>query len=331
MSTTKTGTVMVTGGAGYVGSHVLRALRASGEDVVAVDTLELGNRQMVLDSPLEVVDVGDAAAIADVCDRYNVDAVVHCAAYKNVGESMHSPAKYWHNSVGATATLLDVLRQRGIGNVVFSSSCSVYGTPQVIPVTESSPIGPESVYAETKAMVERVLQWHDVVFGGRYVSLRYFNAAGASADGRIGEDWRYSLNLIPVVMKAALGVISSVDIFGDDYPTADGTCIRDYIHVEDLADAHVRAIHYLRDGGPSVALNVGTGTGSSVLDVIAMTAEISGRDVPHRVVPRRLGDPVSVYADPTKVRATLGWNPVHGLRSIISTAWNWHSAQQPAT
>jgi UDP-glucose-4-epimerase GalE len=201
----------------------------------------------------------------------------------------------------------------------------VNGTPEVIPVSEQAPISPESVYAESKAMVERILHWYDVTDDMRSVSLRYFNAAGASEDGQFGEVWDRSINLIPVVMKATLGYGPSISVFGRDYPTPDGTCIRDYIHVDDLADAHVKALDYLADGGQTISLNVGTGVGSSVLDVIRATERLTGRTVPHEMADRRAGDPVATYADPTLIRETLGWSSEKTLDDIIATAWQWHS------
>ncbi|MUH51825.1 MAG: UDP-glucose 4-epimerase GalE, partial [Actinobacteria bacterium] len=242
-----------------------------------------------------------------------------------VGESMRSPAKYWRNNVEGSARLIDAVLGAGVSQFVFSSSCSVYGTPATVPVNESAPIGPESVYAETKAMTERILHWYGATSGLRTVSLRYFNAAGASLDNAIGEDWTHSANLIPVVMKAALGLAPAVEVFGTDYPTPDGTAIRDYIHVEDLANAHVLSLDYLAGGGTSTALNVGTGVGSSVLEVVRATERVSGRTVPAVMSPRREGDPISVFADAELVRRTLAWSPVHSLDDIIRTAWRWHS------
>jgi UDP-glucose-4-epimerase GalE len=318
-------TVLVTGGAGYIGAHTLRALRAAGHAVVALDTLEYGASEAVLDAPLVIGDIADESLVASVCREHRVTGIIHFAAYKNVGESMREPHEYWRNNVVGTSALVSAAASEGVRAVVFSSSCSVYGTPATVPVGEDAPIHPESVYADTKATTERVLHWYGVTHGVRSVSLRYFNAAGASLDNVIGEDWSMSLNLVPVVMKATLGRRGTVEVFGDDYPTPDGTCIRDYIHVDDLADAHVKAIDYLAAGGDTVALNVGTGTGSSVFEVIRATEAISGREVPYRVVGRRLGDPVAVYADPTRVKATLGWAPRHGLDTIVETAWRWHS------
>jgi UDP-glucose-4-epimerase GalE len=218
------------------------------------------------------------------------------------------------------------LRTSGVDRIVFSSSCSVYGTPKTVPVDEGAPIHPESVYAETKAMMERVLHWYGEVHGLRSVSLRYFNAAGASSDGAIGEDWTLTLNLVPMVMKATLGHRPPVQVFGSDYPTPDGTCVRDYIHVEDLADAHLKALRYLERGGASTALNVGTGVGSSVMEVIRLTEQVAGREVPMEVVSRRAGDPVEVFADRQRVTEVLGWEPRLGLREIVESAWRWHAS-----
>jgi UDP-glucose-4-epimerase GalE len=238
---------------------------------------------------------------------------------------MEHPDRYWLNNVAGSVDLVEGALAAGVKEIVFSSSCSVNGTPTTMPVTEDAPISPESVYAETKAMVERILGWYGITHGVRAASLRYFNAAGASTDGVIGEDWTHSQNLIPLVMKATLGKRPPVRVFGSDYPTADGTCVRDYIHIEDLADAHVRALRYLRDGGDTVSLNVGSGVGSSVLDIIHATERISGQVVPYEVGPRRAGDPVVTYADPTKVHTTLGWSATRSLDEIIESAWRWHS------
>ena len=320
-------TVLVTGGAGYIGSHTVRALREGGHDVVVLDSLELGRADAVIDAPLVVGDIADRDLVSTTCREYGVTQLVHFAAYKSVGESMHSPTKYWRNNVAGTVELLDTCLANGVDQVVFSSSCSVYGTPAEVPVNESAPLAPESVYAETKASVERILRWYGVTSGLRSVSLRYFNAAGASVDGRIGEDWTFSINLVPLAMKAILLDDHRLSVFGDDYDTPDGTCIRDYIHVVDLADAHVRALDYLARGGTTVEVNVGTGVGSSVLDVIRTTERISGRAVPYDIVDRRPGDPVSTYADPSIASETLGWSARHGLDDIIESAWNWHRSQ----
>ena len=317
--------ILVTGGAGYIGSHTVRRLTKEGREVVVLDSMEFGHREAVVEAELVVGDIADNDLVVDLCDRRGITQVIHFAAYKNVGESMSNPQRYWINNVAGTAKLAEALSAAGVEQIVFSSSCSVYGTPAVAPVTEAAPIQPESVYAESKAMTERILRWYEQTHGLRSVSLRYFNAAGASADSRIGEDWAESLNLVPVAMKATLGRRRPLQVFGNDYPTPDGTCIRDYIHVDDLADAHAKALDYLDGGGRSTALNVGTGTGSSVMEVIETTARVSGREVPHEIVARRAGDPVAVYADPSLIHETLGWEATMGLEEIIASAWAWHS------
>ena len=323
----ESGTILVTGGAGYIGSHTVRALRSAGREVVVLDSLELGDPDAVLDAPLVVGDIADQALVGSVLREYAVTDVVHFAAYKSVGESMESPGKYWRNNVAGTIELLEACRDGGVDRFVFSSSCSVYGTPEVVPVTESAAIRPESVYAETKATVERMLRWYEVTSGVRSVSLRYFNAAGASADGRIGEDWNHSINLIPLAMKAVLLDDHRLRVFGADYDTPDGTCVRDYIHVEDLAVAHVKALDHLMVGGATVEVNVGTGVGSSVFDVIRATERVCGRSVPHDVVGRRPGDPVTTFADPTTAGEVLGWASTRGLDEIVRTAYAWHLSQ----
>ena len=323
-------TVLVTGGAGYIGSHTVRALRAADRDVVVLDSLELGDANAVIDAPLVVGNITDDELVRSICADYGVTQVVHFAAYKSVGESMDDPAKYWRNNVAGSVELVESCLAAGVRDIVFSSSCSVYGTPAVVPVAETESIDPESVYAETKAMIEKVLRWYGTTAGLRSVSLRYFNAAGASFDGRIGEDWTFSINLVPVVMKAVLLGDRKVKVFGDDYDTPDGTCIRDYIHVDDLADAHVKALAYLAEGGKSLEVNVGTGVGSSVLDVINAVEKVSGKSVPYEMVERRVGDPVSTFAAPELAMQTLGWSAKYDLDTIVRSAYAWHRSQVEA-
>ncbi len=326
-------TVLVTGGAGYIGSHTVRALRAAGRDVVVLDNLELGRADAVVDAPLVVGDIRDEELVEQLCRDHGVTSVVHFAAYKNVGESMREPGKYLHNNVDGTVHLLDAILRAGVDSVVFSSSCSVYGTPAVVPVDETAPIAPESVYADTKATMERILGWYDQTNELRSVSLRYFNAAGAATDGLIGEDWTYSLNLVPVAIRALLREgapgIDPLVVYGNDYPTPDGTCIRDYIHVEDLADAHVRALDHLDGGGATTAVNVGTGVGSSVIEVLDAIEAVAGRPVPHSFGPRREGDPVEVFAAPARAAEVLGWQARAGLTEVVDTAYRWHLSQLP--
>ncbi|MBI2709913.1 MAG: UDP-glucose 4-epimerase GalE [Actinobacteria bacterium] len=318
-------TVLVTGGAGYIGSHTVRLLRDLGRDVVVLDNLEFGHEAALLGATLVRGDVADADLVCRIVAEHGVDAAIHFAAYKAAGESMEVPERYFANNVASTNLLLDALHRSGVRRFVFSSSCSVYGTPALLPVDEEHPLAPESPYAESKRMVEQQLRWYDVCHDVRSVSLRYFNAAGASADGRIGEDWTMTLNLVPIVMKAALGRLPEVQIFGTDYDTPDGTAIRDYVHVEDLADAHLRALELLESGAGSAIVNLGTGTGSSVREVIDAARRVSGVDIPVREGPRRPGDPVAVYGDNRLARELLGWSPDHDLESIITSAWRWHS------
>ena len=317
-------TVLVTGGAGYIGAHTVRALRAASRDVVVLDTLERGNRNAVIDAKLIVGDIADQKLVAKICRKYKVTDVVHFAAYKAVGESMTHPMKYWQNNVASTIKLLETLISQNVYRFVFSSSASVYGTPKTSPTTENESTNPESVYAETKLAVENILKSLTTT-GLKSVSLRYFNAAGASGDNKIGEDWMASQNLIPRVMRALLDDKFKFEVFGNDYATPDGTCIRDYIHVEDLAVAHVKALEYLESGGKTMACNIGTGNGTSVTQLLEMAAQVAKRPVPHTIGARRDGDPVSVYADATLARKVLNWQSTHDLRSIIESAYNWHS------
>lgn len=317
----------MTGGAGYIGAHTVRALGEAGRDVVVLDTLELSTADTVPDAELVVGDIADSDLVEQICRDHAVDTVVHFAAYKNVGESMVDPGRYFHNNVDSTVHLLDGIRRAGVEQLVFSSSCSVYGTPDRVPVDEGQAIAPESVYADTKAIVERMLHWYGVVHGLRSVSLRYFNAAGASFDSRIGEDWTYALNLIPVAIRALLTDGTPLRIYGNDYPTPDGTCVRDYIHVDDLAAAHLAAIDYLAGGGATTAVNVGTGVGSSIREVLDAIEAVAGRPVPHEYVDRRPGDPVTTYADTSTAETVLGWRAKYGLTEIVESAYRWHERQ----
>jgi UDP-glucose-4-epimerase GalE len=315
--------VLVTGGAGYIGSHTVRLLAQQQREVVVLDSLELGTKSRIGSVPFFEGTISDEKLIEKICKKHNIEEVIHFAAYKAVGESMEQPLRYYNNNVAGTINLVRALLANGVERLVFSSSAAVYGNPLSVPVTEDSPLQPESVYAETKAVIERFLSNCEAI-GMRSVSLRYFNAAGASSDSSIGEDWSMSQNLVPLVMKAILGFSGPLNVFGNDYPTPDGTCIRDYIHVEDLADAHIKALDYLATGGNSLACNVGTGKGTSVLEVLDIAEQVSGQKVPYVITQRRTGDPTSVFADPTLVRALLGWRARHDIREIISSAWNWH-------
>ncbi len=316
-------TILITGGAGYIGSHTARLLTELGRDVVVLDTLERGYRDALDDIDLVVGDIADSRTVGKVCRKYDVDSVIHFAAYKAVGESMSDPLRYYKNNVAGSVSLVESLLEHEVQYLVFSSSAAVYGTPDTSPVNEDSVLRPQSVYAQTKADVERFLAASDSS-GLRSVSLRYFNAAGAHESGDMGEDWSATENLVPVVMKVLFGHQASLEVFGDDYPTNDGSCVRDYVHVSDLADAHVKALDYLATGGNSLICNVGTGQGTSVKQLIAMTESVTGRSLPHQISGRRAGDPASVFADPTLMRAVLGWRATRDLREIISSAYRWH-------
>ena len=316
-------TTLVTGGAGYIGAHTVRALRQTSRDVVVLDTLERGNKEAVIDADLVVGDIADKNLVAEICHKYKITEVVHFAAYKAVGESMTQPKMYWQNNVDGTVALLDTLIEHGVDRFVFSSSAAVYGTPKSVPVTENEPTMPESVYAETKLAVENILSSPERS-AIKSVSLRYFNAAGASSDNKIGEDWLASQNLVPRVMRALLDQAFLFEVFGDDYPTRDGTCIRDYIHVEDLALAHIKALDYLEHGGKTMICNVGTGEGTSVKQLLEMATKVAQRAVPYTIGARRDGDPVSVYADTRLANSVLDWRATHDLQSIIESAFNWH-------
>ena len=317
-------TTLVTGGAGYIGAHTVRALQNAKRDVVVLDTLERGNEKAVMDAKLIIGDIADQRLVAKICRKYKITSVVHFAAYKAVGESMTHPMKYWQNNVSSTLKLLETLQAHDISRFVFSSSASVYGTPKSSPTTENEPTNPESVYAETKLAVENILR-SLAIDGLNSVSLRYFNAAGASSDNKIGEDWTTSQNLIPRVMRALLDDKFKFEVFGNDYATPDGTCIRDYIHVEDLAVAHVKALEYLESYGKTTVCNIGTGKGTSVKQLLEMTAVVAKREVPHTIGARREGDPVSVYADATLAHKVLSWHATQDLQSIIQSAFTWHS------
>jgi UDP-glucose 4-epimerase len=316
-------TTLITGGAGYIGSHTARLLTELGREVVVLDTLERGYRDAIDDIDLVVGDIADARTVGKVCRKYDVDSVIHFAAYKAVGESMSDPLRYYKNNVAGSISLVETLLDHDVAHIVFSSSAAVYGTPDTSPVNEDAPVRPQSVYAQTKADIERFLTACDAD-GLSSVSLRYFNAAGAHDSGHMGEDWAETENLVPVVMKVLVGAQTSLEVFGDDYPTPDGSCVRDYVHVSDLADAHVKALDYLATGGKSLICNVGTGQGTSVKQLIAMTESVTGRALPHHISSRRAGDPASVFADPTLMRSILGWKATRDLREIIASAYRWH-------
>ena len=317
--------VLVTGGAGYVGSHTAKALAGAGYTPVVFDNFVYGHRDAVRWGPLVEGDLGDGALLSETIRRFDIAAVMHFAAFAYVGESMAKPEIYFGNNVVNSLVLLEAMRATGVKRLVFSSSCATYGIPDRVPINEDMPQRPVNPYGETKLMMERMLHWEGVAHGLAHVALRYFNAAGADPEGEIGEHHDPETHLIPLILDAALGRRPQIDIFGTDYPTPDGSAVRDYIHVTDLAAAHVLALRYLEQGGASVALNLATGQGHSVREVIAAAERVTGRRIPRRASARRPGDPAALVADPTRARALLGWTPSHSdLDTLISTAWAWH-------
>ncbi len=316
--------ILVTGGAGYIGSHTCKALRQAGFAPVTYDNLSRGNSEAVKWGPLEVGNLADRARLREVLARHHPAAVVHFAALAYVGESIENPATYYLNNVAGTATLLDVMRECGVRGIVFSSSCAVYGAPAVVPIPETSPHAPINPYGTSKMVCERLLQECAAAFPLTFIALRYFNAAGADPDGEIGECHVPETHAIPLLLDAAAGAAKAFTIFGDDYPTPDGTCVRDYIHVTDLADAHVKAVRALLDGAESTALNIGTGRGWSVRELVDSVRRVTDRDIPVRVGPRRPGDPPVLIADPTRARDRLGWRPRYADLAIqVKHAWAW--------
>ena len=323
--------ILVTGGAGYIGAHACKSLAASGHNPVAYDSLIHGHRSAVRWGPLVVGDIVDAAALSSALREHAIDAVLHFAGFAYVGESMSNPGKYFRNNLTGTICLLDAMAAAGVRSVVFSSSCATYGLPTSVPIGEDQPQRPVNPYGESKFLVERVLRWYDEIHGVRFAALRYFNAAGADADGEIGEDHDPETHLIPLAIEAALGLRPRLEVYGTDYPTQDGTAVRDYIHVSDLAAAHVLAVELLLNGAPSLAANLGTGRGHSVREVIAAVERVSGRRVPVRESPRRAGDPPQLVAACGRAEALLGWRPRYtNIDAIVGTAWQWHCRKADA-
>ena len=317
--------VLVTGGAGYIGSHVVKLLGERGYEILTYDNLSTGNRWAVLYGDLVVADLGDKVKLREVFDRFKPEAVIHFAALIVVPESVREPLKYYRNNVVNTINLLEVMEEFGVRNFLFSSSAAVYGNPEKVPIPEDAPLNPINPYGETKATVERILR--DLGGSGkdfRYVSLRYFNVAGADPEGKIGFAYPNPTHLIIRAVKTAVGEFDRLEIFGTDYPTKDGTCIRDYIHVTDLAEAHVIALEYLLSAGNSEVFNCGYGHGYSVREVVETTKRVTGVDFTVVESPRREGDPPALVADPSKIKKVLGWEPKYDdLEFIIKTAWEW--------
>jgi UDP-arabinose 4-epimerase len=317
--------VLVTGGAGYIGSHACKALARAGYRPIVFDNLSRGHREAVRWGPLVEGDLADRARLSAALVEHRAFAVMHFAAYAYVGESVADPALYYRNNLGGTLALLEAMREAGVAEIVFSSTCATYGTPDAVPIREDASQRPVNPYGETKLAIERALHWYGEAYGVRSAVLRYFNAAGADPEGEIGERHEPETHLIPRVLQAALGQRPHIDIYGTDYPTPDGTAIRDYAHVQDLALAHLCALERLRGGGGSIAVNLGTGSGHSVREVIAAAETVSGGKVPTRAAPRRPGDPPALVADPSLAAEILGWRAqCSDLDTIIRTALAWH-------
>lgn len=317
--------ILVTGGTGYIGSHTVAELLAHGEEVIVVDNLRTGHERAVLGGTLYRGDIRDRRFLDEVFRAHEIEAVIHFAAKSLVGESVRDPLAYYDNNVIGTHTLVSAMVEHGVRKAVFSSTAAVYGEPERIPIREEDPTVPANPYGETKLAMEKMFRWCDQAYGLKSISLRYFNAAGAHPDAIIGEDHEPESHLIPLVLQVALGQREQIEMFGDDYPTEDGTCIRDYVHVMDLANAHRLALDYLRTHNRSDVFNLGNGTGFSVKQVIDTARKVTGHPIPAKVSPRRAGDPAVLVASADKAKRLLNWQPrCPELETIIESAWNWH-------
>jgi UDP-glucose 4-epimerase len=319
-------TVLVLGGAGYIGSHTVDRLVDAGYDVAVVDNLVTGHKAAVCkEARLHVGDVRDKEFMRKVFTEENVEGVVHFAAFSVVPESMKDPLKYFDNNTAGMVTLLEVMHEFDVKNIVFSSTAATYGEPKQIPIKETDPQIPTNPYGESKLAMEKIMHWSDIAYGIKFVALRYFNVAGAKPDGSIGEDHNPETHLIPIILQVAAGKRDKLQIFGDDYPTKDGTNVRDYVHVVDLADAHILALKYLAAGNDSNAFNLGSATGFSNLEILEAARRATGKEIPAVMAPRRPGDPSTLIAASDKARDILGWKPqFDDVEKIIATAWNWH-------
>jgi UDP-arabinose 4-epimerase len=323
--------ILVTGGAGYIGSHTCKELARAGYQPITVDNLSTGHRWAVHWGPLVEGDIADRTLVRRTIENYRIEAVIHFAANALVAESMENPYRYLHDNAANSLDLLEAMRETRVRSIVFSSTCATYGMPQRVPISETEPEAPVNPYGESKLYVERALRWYEQIHGTGWVALRYFNAAGADPESEIGEAHNHETHLIPLAIDAALGRRPAVHVMGTDYPTPDGTAIRDYVHVTDLADAHIRAVEHLFRGGKSTALNLGTGRGHSVREVIAGVERAGRRPVPVVESGRRPGDPVSLVADNRRAQIVLGWKPRYAdLDVIVGTAWKWHASRTDA-
>lgn len=320
-------TILVAGGAGYIGSHMVALLIEKGYDVVVVDNLCTGHWQAVKGgAKLRVGDVKDQGFLDRVFTEFPIDGVINFAAFSLVGESVTNPLKYYDNNVGGAVSMITAMKNHGVNKIVFSSTAATYGEPEKQPIEETDRTDPTNPYGASKLAIEGLLKWSDAAYGIKYAALRYFNAAGSNTDVGIGEDHSPETHLIPIVLQCALGKRDHVGVYGDDYPTADGTCVRDYIHVRDLANAHLLALEYLDKGGQSGPFNLGCGDGFSVKEIIETARKVTGKAIPAVIEPRRAGDPSTLIASNHKAREVLGWKPERGLEDIIADAWAWHQS-----
>ncbi|MFO7970457.1 MAG: UDP-glucose 4-epimerase GalE [Desulfobacterales bacterium] len=327
----KNSKILVVGGAGYIGSHMVKDLLDTGYHVVTLDDLSTGHRELVLGGEFIEGGLGDAVLLDKLFSTHKISAVMHFAAFSLVGESVEKPLKYYRNNMAATAELLDSMIRRNVKRFIFSSTAAVYGEPVDLPITESHPCNPTNPYGASKIAVERMLKDCDSAYGLKYISLRYFNAAGADKSGTIGERHRNETHLIPLVLEVAAGRRENIKIFGANYPTSDGTCIRDYIHVNDLTGAHLLALNSLLSGGDSAVYNLGNNRGYSVREVIELARKVTGKPIPAIEADKRPGDPAVLIASSDKIKKNLGWKPEYeDLETIIQTAWKWHQKETPS-
>ena len=317
--------ILITGGAGYIGSHTVKYLQNQNEEIIVVDSLQTGHQTAVQADYFYKIDIRDKNELDKIFNTHKIQAVIHFAANSIVGESMEKPYEYYHNNVYGMLSLLGVMKQNNVNKIVFSSAAATYGEPKNIPIFESDQTVPTNTYGETKLAMEKMMKWFDQAYGIKFVSLRYFNAAGTHESGTIGEDHFPETHLIPLILQVPLGKREKVNIFGDDYSTKDGTCIRDYIHVMDLASAHFLALKYLRTGGESDVINLGNGNGYSVREVIETARKVTQHEIPSEIKERRAGDPAVLIASSEKAKEVLGWKPQYNsLEKIIEDAWTWH-------
>ncbi|MFD1902222.1 UDP-glucose 4-epimerase GalE [Enterococcus termitis] len=318
--------ILVLGGAGYIGSHAVDQLIHKNYEVVVIDNLQTGHKQAVHDKAVFYQgDIRDKAFMQEIFTKESIDGVIHFAASSLVGESVEKPLMYFNNNVYGTQVLLEVMEEFGVKQIVFSSTAATYGEPKEMPIVETMPTNPENPYGESKLMMEKMMKWCDRAYGMRYVALRYFNVAGAKSDASIGEDHDPETHLVPIILQAALGQREYLGIYGDDYDTPDGTCIRDYVYIEDLIAAHIAALEYLQKGNESNIFNLGSNNGYSVKEMLEAAREVTGKEIPAKILPRRAGDPSKLVASSEKAKQVLGWQPkVTDIKEIIKTAWDWH-------